>query len=99
MRPSMLVIAALLAAAAPVGAATAQSAPPPSASAPSPDPALIAAVAAPHRSATDRARDTWRHPAETLAFWGVRPGATVLEISPGAGWWTDILAPYARNTG
>jgi predicted methyltransferase len=98
MRSNMLVIAALLAAAAPAGAATAQSAPP-LASAPSPDPALIAAVAAPHRSAADRARDTWRHPAETLAFWGVRPGATVLEISPGAGWWTDILAPYARNTG
>lgn len=100
MRSSMLVIAAVAAAAAPVGAAAARSAEtPPSASAPSPDPALIAAVAAPHRSAADRARDAWRHPAETLAFWGVRPGATVLEISPGAGWWTDILAPYARNTG
>jgi predicted methyltransferase len=69
------------------------------AAAPAPDPHLVAAVAAAHRSPADRARDAWRNPAETLAFWGVKPGATVLEISPGGGWWTEILAPYAAKTG
>ena len=100
MRSTIAAIAAVVAAAAPIsalaaGAPAAASA----AAAPAPDPALLAAVAAPHRSAGDKARDAYRHPAETLAFWGVKPGMTVLEISPGAGWWTDILAPYANKTG
>jgi predicted methyltransferase len=52
------------------------------------------------RGATpNRARDAWRHPAESLAFWGLKPGMTVVEVDPGAkGWWTQILAPYARAT-
>jgi predicted methyltransferase len=63
------------------------------------DAVLASVVAAPHRSEANRARDAARHPAQTLAFWGLKPGATVLEISPGAGWWTEILAPYAARTG
>lgn len=64
------------------------------------DAALQAAVAAPTRSAADRARDAWRHPLEALTFWGLQPGQTVAEIEPGqAGWWTAILEPYARATG
>lgn len=48
----------------------------------------------------DRERDTARHPAETLAFFGLSPGMTVVEIYPGRGWYTTILAPYlARNGG
>ena len=66
---------------------------------PAADPALAAAVAGAQRSAADRARDPARHPVETLQFWGVKPGATVLEISPSGGWWTEILAPYAKATG
>ncbi|WP_395673313.1 class I SAM-dependent methyltransferase [Phenylobacterium sp.] len=62
------------------------------------DPALEAAVAAPHRSAEDRARDPHRHPVESLTFWGLKPGQTVIEIAPGGGYWTEILAPYARAT-
>ena len=64
-----------------------------------PDVALIAAVAGPWRSDADRARDSARHPGETLAYWGVEPGVSVLEMIPGGGYWTDILAPYARATG
>lgn len=62
-------------------------------------PALAAVLAAPHRTAEQRARDAHRRPAESLAFWGLRPGATVVEIGPGEGWWTEILAPYAAQTG
>jgi len=61
---------------------------------------LDQAAAGEWRSAPDRARDVWRHPAQSLAFWGVAPGKTVVEFWPGAGWYTDIIAPYlARNGG
>lgn len=64
------------------------------------DTALQAAVAAETRPAADRARDAFRHPYETLTFWGLRPGLTVVEIEPGrAGWWRNILEPYAAATG
>ena len=39
-------------------------------------------------------RDRYRHPYETLAFFGVAPADTVVEIWPGGGWYTEILAPY-----
>jgi predicted methyltransferase len=61
--------------------------------------ALAAAVAAPSRTPTNVARDIYRHPAETLAFFGVRPGDTVVEIWPGGGWYTEILAPYLNAGG
>jgi predicted methyltransferase len=51
------------------------------------------------RSAADKARDPWRHPAESLAFWGLAPGMTVVEFWPGAGWYTDLLAPFLQETG
>ena len=51
------------------------------------------------RKPEDKARDKYRHPYESLIFWGLKPGATVLEISPGSGWWTDIIAPYLAATG
>ena len=58
------------------------------------------AVAGDWRPAADKARDAWRHPVETLEFWGLKPGQTVVEFWPGAGWYTDILAPYlAANKG
>ncbi|WP_419254994.1 class I SAM-dependent methyltransferase [Caulobacter sp. ErkDOM-YI] len=63
------------------------------------DAALKAAIAAPHRSAADVARDGARHPYESLSFWGVKPKLTVIEVSPGNGYWTEILAPYAKATG
>lgn len=48
----------------------------------------------------DPERDRWRHPVETLKFYGLAPGMTVVEVFPGRGWYTSILAPYlARNEG
>jgi len=61
--------------------------------------ALRAAVAAPTRTPANVARDPYRHPAETLAFFGVRPSDTVVEIWPGGGWYTEILAPYLAAGG
>jgi predicted methyltransferase len=66
--------------------------------APPADP-IAAAVAAPSRSAANMARDKYRHPAQTLAFFGVAPGQTVVEFSPSGGWYTEILAPLLRETG
>jgi predicted methyltransferase len=60
---------------------------------------LAAAIAAPHRSPENRARDTYRHPKETLRFFGVKPNDTVVEVYPGGGWYTEILAPYLSATG
>src|SRR5690606_38210235 len=64
------------------------------------DAALQAAIASTARPEADRARDGQRHPLETLTFWGLQPGLTVVEIEPGrAGWWRNILEPYAAATG
>jgi predicted methyltransferase len=60
---------------------------------------IAEAVAGSWRSPADRARDRWRHPAESLAFWGLKPGDTVVEFWPGAGWYTEILAPFLAGTG
>jgi predicted methyltransferase len=61
--------------------------------------ALKAAIAAPGRTPANVARDAYRHPLETLSFFGVRPSDTVVEIWPGGGWYTEILAPYLRQGG
>lgn len=60
---------------------------------------LQAAVANPDRSAANRARDVYRHPEQTLRFFGVKQSDLVVEIYPGGGWYTEILAPYLRNKG
>ena len=64
-----------------------------------PDGAIAAAVAAPTRTPANVARDAARHPAETLAFFGVKPGDTVVELWPGGGWYTEILAPLTQSGG
>jgi predicted methyltransferase len=62
--------------------------------------ALKAAVAGPWRTEQNRARDPQRKPVEALTFWGLKPGATILEVQPGgASYWTEILAPFAKATG
>ncbi len=64
------------------------------------DPALKALIDGPQRSEKNRARDAFRHPAEALTFFGVKPDSTVVEILPGAsGYWTEILAPYLKDKG
>jgi predicted methyltransferase len=50
-----------------------------------------------HRSDANKARDKYRHPKETLLFFGLKPNMTVVEITPGAGWYTEILAPVMRG--
>jgi len=63
------------------------------------DTALQAAIGSDARPAADVARDVHRHPFETLTFWGLTPGSTVVEIEPGrGGWWSAILQPYAEAT-
>ncbi len=54
---------------------------------------------APTRSAAELARDQYRHPAETLMFFQVEPSHTVVELWPGGGWYTAILAPYLKQNG
>jgi predicted methyltransferase len=63
------------------------------------DAALQAAIAGPNRSEANKARDKYRHPMETLTFFGIEPRMTVVEISPGTGWYTEILAPFLKDRG
>ena len=60
---------------------------------------LQRAVEAPTRSEKFKARDGARHPAEELAFFGIKPRSTVVEIWPGGGYWTQILAPALHAHG
>lgn len=95
IRPRLTLTAALLTAALPLAAITL----PQTAAAAEVDPAIAAAVAASTRSPANVARDQYRHPAETLTFFGVRPTDTVVEIWPAGGWYTEILAPYLKDKG
>lgn len=61
--------------------------------------ALKATLAGAHRSETDRARDQYRHPVETLTWFGIKDNMTVVEVTPGGGWYTDILAPFLKDRG
>jgi predicted methyltransferase len=62
--------------------------------------ALDGVLAGAHRSDAARARDVYRHPKETLEFFGIRADMTVMEIWPGAGgWYTEVLAPLLRDRG
>lgn len=60
---------------------------------------IEAAVAAKTRTPANVERDKYRHPVDTLAFFGVKPGDTVVEFSPGSGWYTEILAPMVKDKG
>ena len=87
---------ALLVAAASLPSAHAVAVQPAAESSPS---TLQAALAAPTRTPANVARDKYRHPAETLSFFGVKPGDTVVELWPGGGWYTEVLAPYLASGG
>jgi predicted methyltransferase len=99
IRQSVLLIACAWLAAC----ATGPSAPP--ASRPPPRDAATAAaieraLAGDHRSAESRARDAFRHPVDTLLFFGLEPDMTVVEVWPGAeGWYTEVLAPVLAGRG
>ena len=110
MRPTLFKLA-LLAASVAVPVAFAQDGslppgpalPPPAMDAPSATAALDAALtpvlAGAWRSDANRARDVYRHPRETLSFFGVRPEQTVIEIWPGGGWYAEVLAPMLQAQG
>lgn len=86
-------------------ACTPDKAPPPStadaapAAAEAPALTLADVIAADRRSAAEKARDAWRHPAETLEFFEVTPSKKVVEVWPGGGWYTNILAPWLGSGG
>jgi predicted methyltransferase len=61
--------------------------------------ALDSILAGQHRVREHRARDPYRHPKETLQFFGIRQDMTVVEVWPGAGWYTEIIAPLLRDRG
>ena len=61
---------------------------------------LEQAIQGEQRGEVQQARDQYRHPQQTLEFFGIQPNMTVVEIWPSAGgWYTEILAPYLRDQG
>jgi len=92
MRIALLAAAALVA--VPLNLATAV----PAIAQEATDPALSAALAHSRRDA-DRARDVHRHPAETLTFFQVKPGMTVVDYMPAGGWYSRVLIPYLGENG
>lgn len=60
---------------------------------------LTEVLASDHRSPENKWRDRYRHPAETLAFFGLRQDMSVVEIWPGGGWYTEVLAPLMKGKG
>ena len=90
----------LLFAAAAVAAADQPANPPPPASASAASSqALTDAVAGSWRTEKYKARDQYRHPQQTLAFFGVKPGISLIELTPGGGWYAEILAPLLKGNG
>ena len=63
------------------------------------DPVLSDVIRNGPRTPEEKVRDVWRHPEASLLFWGLKPGVVVIDVAPGTGWWTDILAPYLARTG
>ena len=60
---------------------------------------MAAAIDNAWRTDEQKARDIYRHPAETLAFFGIKPDMTIVELNPGGGWYTNILAPMVKDDG
>jgi predicted methyltransferase len=63
------------------------------------DPRLAAIADGSHRSEENRSRNQFRHPVETLTFFGLRPDSQVVEIWPSGGWYTEVIAPYVNEQG
>ncbi|MGC8517201.1 MAG: class I SAM-dependent methyltransferase [Steroidobacteraceae bacterium] len=61
--------------------------------------ALEAAINGPQRTPAFKTRDPYRHPLQTLEFFGIRPDMRVIEVLPGGGWYTEILAPFLHAHG
>lgn len=95
----LMIATATLTAAPLLHAAEAGRAKPAKSSTASSSSAITAAVAAPGRTPANQLRDRYRHPAETLAFFGLKPSDTVLELFPGGGWYAEILVPLLAKQG
>jgi predicted methyltransferase len=63
------------------------------------DAKLDAVLAGDWRSPANKARDQYRHPKQTLGFFGVKPSDTLIEITPGGGWYAEVLAPLMKGSG
>src|SRR5580698_4805294 len=63
------------------------------------DTQLDTAIAGKWRDPKNVARDTYRHPKQTLEFFGLKPNTKLIEITPGGGWYSEILAPYLKDSG
>ena len=100
MVPLSLALLAALAASQPTMAATPATPAKASPTLPAADAAALDAVLkGDWRRAENTARDVYRHPKETLAFFGVKPTQTVVEITPGGGWYAEVLGPYLKKSG
>jgi predicted methyltransferase len=97
LRTSLMLIAgaAVLAACSPKGTDAAGD--PAPAAAPTPAQILDDVLAGAHRSDEEKARDQFRHPKETLLFFGAEPTMTIVEIWPGGGWYTNVIAPFVAK--
>lgn len=93
---SMLLVVLAAACGSSVPPATPSAAAPPDAAT---DAKLRASLSGGQRTDKEKARDVYRHPLETLEFFGLRDDMTVVEISPGGGWYTAVLAPVLRDKG
>jgi predicted methyltransferase len=93
VRQSVIALCALLAIAAALLSCTATSSRQTTAQ------ALTAILAGEQRTPQERARDVYRHPEETLLFFGIRPEMRVLEVWPEPGWYTEVIAPLVREKG
>jgi predicted methyltransferase len=101
-RASLLVLTSVLTGIACLGCPSSQVVLPPPvtvAADPATDAKIVDALGGPQRTDKERARDVYRHPRETLAVFGLRDDMTVVEISPGGGWYSAVLAPVLRDHG
>ena len=73
--------------------------PPPQSAAPTTDAKLDSVLAGSWRDAANKARDQFRHPKQTLDFFGLKPGMSLIEVTPGGGWYSEILAPFLKGNG
>lgn len=73
--------------------------PPPQSATQATDAKLDTVLAGSWRDAANKARDQYRHPKETLDFFGLKPGMTLIEVTPGGGWYSEILAPFLKGNG
>ena len=58
---------------------------------------LDSVLAGDWRSDKNKARDQYRHPKQTLEFFGLKPGMTLIELTPGGGWYAEVLAPLLKG--